>query len=247
MAVNKHVSIRVPVLNALQDMGIDIAKDVPVFTRWAAEAEKQIGSYYSLCKNIEVIKIKNCRAELPCDAAFVQLVILGEYGCECTDLFDLCISNSAILGAASTDTFLIIDSALSTQTASLALMKWEVQGNNIVFRGDHDGELCTVQYLGFKKDEHGFPMVLENHVGALVEYIMFKYCVRSKFSPVKMTDSDRMFHWREWMRQASQSRAEDAELSDSDRQEIIAMIHNPFGGYGMDVGMGHPSGIYGIY
>lgn len=236
MAVNKLVSIKIPVLNALEDMGIDIAKDRPVFTRWASEAEREIGSYYSYRKKIKVLNIDHCVATLPCEAAFVQYAILGDHGCECDDLFNRCSTSSTILGASTTDTFLIVDAFNSDTSVSLSGVRWEVQDNKLIFTRNYDLQKVTVQYLGFQEDAEGFPLVMENHIGAIVEYIMYRYAVRSRFTPVKMDHSDISRLWREWMRLASHARADDAELSDSDRQEIVSMIHDPFMGYGMNIG-----------
>ena len=236
--INRLVSIKNPVLNALQDMGIDIAADVPVFTRWAADAEKNgIGSHYSYTKQIEVLTIENCTVELPVNATYVQYVVLGDYGCECVDLFDVINRSIPSLTGFNTDnTFLIVD-ANGDQSCSQSSIKWTVQNGKLIFRKDYKGEKITVQYLGLERDQQGFPMVMENHVEAIVEYIMYKYCVRSKFSPLKMTDSDRAWHYKQWNILASEARATDSIISDSDRQEIIAMIHNPYIGYGADVAL----------
>lgn len=235
--MNRLVSIKIPVLNAIQDMGLDIVKDVPTFTRWAVDAEREIGSYYSLRKIIEVIKVENCCAELPCDTAFVQYVLLGDHGCDCGDLIERCTSTAIDLTAATNSSFVIDDEFNDAGDVVTIGPKWEVQGGKIVFRRDYDGQYITVQYLGFEKDEDGFPLIGENHVEAVVTYIQYKYAVRSRFSPVKMDHTDKMFFWREWMRLASHARADDSELSDSDRLEIVAMIHDPWSGIGLESGM----------
>lgn len=233
MSMNKLVSIKVPVLNAIEDMGLDIAKDVPTFTRWAADAEKQIGSYYSFVRKIDVITAKNCTVNLPCDCSHVQYVILGDYGCDCSDLFSRCYVASTSIGASTTDTFLIIDKP-ETGNVVLGGLLWEVQNGQIVFNKDYNNQKVTVQYLGFKTDEDGFPLVGENHVEAIVTYIMYKFARRSRFSPIKMDHMDVRELWREWNRLASNSRADDGEITDVDRQQIVGMISDPFIGYGLD-------------
>ncbi len=235
--MNKLVSIKIPVLNALQDMGIDIVKDVPTFTRWAVDAEREIDSYYSLRKKIKVLKVNHCMAELPCDARSVQYVILGDHGCDCGDLLERCNSVAVDLTAANDSSFVIDDEFNGDADIISIGPKWEIQGGCIVFRKDYDGEYITIQYLGYESDEDEFPLVGENHIEAIVAYIQYKYAVRSRFSPVKMDHTDKMFFWREWMRLASHARASDGEISDSDRQEIISMIHDPWIGYGLEAGM----------
>ncbi len=237
-SVNRLVSVKNANLNALQDMGIDIAADIPVFTRWAIEAEKnKIGSYYSYCRKIAVLDITGCAVHLPCDAAFVQAAILGDHGCDCSDLFDRFYSSIPTMSAFSPDNaFTIIDNAGLYSCISTKI-KWYVQGGKLMFKQNYDGQKVTIQYLGFETDAQGFPMVLESHLEAIVEYIMYKYCVRSKFSALKMTDSDRKHHQMEYIRLACEARATDAEISDGERQEIIAMIHDPFIGYGLNVSL----------
>lgn len=253
MGINKLISVKVPVLNAIQDMGIDITKDVPTFTRWAVWAEKHgIGSYYSLQRKRAVLKVNGCVAELPCEASFVQGVLLGDFGCDCGDLFSMCFNSFGIVGAATTDTFLIIDRPDTNQQVSILGIKWEVQNNKLIFKQNLNAlnvnstttvpqittpQKVTIQYLGIETDKDGFPMVVEGHQEAIAAYIGYMFCKRSRFSPVKMDHGDLQWHWREWMRLASEARASDAELSDTDRQEIAAMISDPYIGRGMEVGM----------
>src|SRR5690349_4075757 len=90
MSVNKLVSIKNAVQDTFEDTGIDITKDIPVFTRWALNAEKEIGSFYSYRKKRAVLTINECRAKLPCDAMSVQIVVNGDQGCDCADLFNRC-------------------------------------------------------------------------------------------------------------------------------------------------------------
>ena len=237
MAVNRLVSIKVPVLNAIQDMGLDITKDVPTITRWIADAEREIGSYYSYKRKCEVLKVKGCCIETPCDASFIQCVVLGDYR-EDHDFFRKMFSgDGSIVGADYLNTFLIIDKPGPGQEHFHGKIKWEVQQGNIILGMPLDGQDVTIQYLGFSVDDEGFPMVMENHLEALAEFVMYKYCVRSRFSPNKMDHTDVQMHWKEWMRLASHSRADDGELSQADRDSIVAMIHNPYGGYGMPVGL----------
>lgn len=236
--ISRLVSIKNPVLNALQDMGLDIAADVPVFTRWAAWAEKEgIASYYSYCKKIEVIDLKDCHAPLPCDAVYVQGVLIGDYGCDCTDLFEksLC-SLSSITGFNSDNTFLVIDST-DTNNPFPTRVKWETHNGHLKFKTHYPNTKVTIQYLGFHLDEQGFPKVLDTHLEAITEYIMYKFAVRSRYSPLKMDHSDIARHQSNYQRLFIDARAEDAQISDSERREIVAMINDPYIGYGSPVSL----------
>ena len=248
MAVNKLVSIKGPVYEAMQDMGIDITRDIPTFTRWAIRAEEQIGSYYSYCKKIAVLDVVNCRVKLPDSASYVQRVILGDYGCECDDLFYLTCSNGLTGASSASQGFLIIDAGSENQKALGSGVNWQVQDNHIVLTSSHDGEKVTVQYLGLEEDADGFPRVSENHIEAIIEYIMYRYAKRSRFTNKKMERTEVQDYWHEWMRLASHSRAADDEISESDRREIVSLLHDPLSGFGMEVGMHDADDyVYGIY
>lgn len=238
MGVNKLISIRVPVLEALGDMGIDHGKNITDFTRWAVRAEKAIGSYYSYKRKIAVITVSKFRAELPCDAVYVQRVLLGDYGCDSADLFNYVCTITRAINVSQTDTFLIIDKPEDASEVLVSPIKWEIQNNCIVLNDNYDNQKITVQYLGLEIDNDGFPMVLEGHVDAIVEYIMYRFARRSRFSREQKMElgdvRDLKLSWNELMLEA---RADDAILSESDRQEIVAMLHDPLSGIGLEVGM----------
>ena len=44
MSINKLISIRNPIVDALDMVGADRSVDMPVFTTWAIQAEKEIFS-----------------------------------------------------------------------------------------------------------------------------------------------------------------------------------------------------------
>ena len=237
MPTSKLVSIKNPVMNAFDDMGIDISRDVPVFTRWAAEAERNgIASFYSLRRKRAVLTVQGCVAPIPCEASFVQGAILGDHGCDCGELFDRCFSGVIVTAMHADNSFLVVDVS-ENDNLSYSRIKWDVRQGMMVFSDNLNGKKVTIQYLGFDEDADGFPMVSEGHVMAIVAFIMYKYAARSRFSPNKMDHGDLAHFWKEWMRMCSEARADDAMLSDSDRQEIVAMIHDPYIGYGMEVGM----------
>lgn len=236
--MNELVSVKHAVLDAMDDMGIDLTHELPVLTRWAIDAEKQIGSYYSLKKQRRVIKVENCRAELPCHVAFVQRVLNGDHGCDCDDLFQTCsgVLSTAQSNATTNGSFAVVD-VVGDQQVRLSDTLWEIQDNKIVFQTNMNGKFVTIQYLGYEIDEHDFIKIGINHIPAIVEYIMYKWIVRSRFSPNKLDNVDKNHHWREWHRLCSHARATDSELSESDRDEILSMIHDPLIGFGLSVGM----------
>lgn len=251
MSINKLVSIKSAIQDTFEDTGIDISKDIPVFTRWAIRAEKEIGSFYSYRKKRAVLTIENCRAKLPCDAMIVQLVITGDHGCDCEDLFNSCGfigSNSTLLSAQSifsnTNSFLVVDSTFGINNLSFSNINWDIQNDYLIFKSNYNGGKVTIQYLGLESDCDGFPLVCENHLEAITEFIMYKYCIRSRFSANKLDIGDTKWHFSEWNRLCSHARSMDNDISESDKNEIVAMLHNPLSGRGLTLGMNTPLGVY---
>lgn len=239
MSINKLISIKVPVLEALGDMGIDHAKNLPDFIRWAVRAEREIGSYYSLERQIQVLTVDKYRAELPCEAMYAQRVLLGDYGCDVFDLFNTwCLGVTKPVTFALTDSFLVISNPGETSPFMLSGMTWEIQDNFIVLSQNYDREKITVQYLGLAKDEDGFPKICENHVEAIIAYIMFRYATRSRFTQNKMDLGDSLEFKRQWGTLAREARAMDDQFTESQRAAILDILHDPMSGPGLSSSFG---------
>jgi len=243
MSVNKLISIKQPILEAMEDMGFDITRDKPTFAMWAVRAEKDIGSYYSYKRKRAVLTIDGCHAEIPCSAAFLKAVVMGDHGCDCEELMGNLYTWASSINVAQNETFLLIDRP-DTANFCLGGVKWRVQDNTILFASNLDGQKVTIEYLGLEEDCDGFVMCSENHVPAIVEYIMWKFCVRSRFSNLKMELGDIRMHKDEYFRLASDARAMDAMLGDSERTEIVNMLHSPWSGYGLDIGISQYNTIW---
>ncbi len=238
MSINKLISVKEAILEASEDMGFDLTRDKPIFSMWAVRAEKDIGSYFSYKRKRVVLDIKGCVAKLPCNAAYIKTVVLGDLGCECGELINSLIGWASSINVSNTETFLIIDKPDSNQNMfNLCGAKWEVQGNNIIFSSNLDGQKVTIEYLGLEEDCDGFVMINENHVPAIISYIMWKFCVRSRFSPNKMELGDTVMHQKEYNRLVSDARAIDCQLTDSERQQCVALLHDSHSGFGLEVGM----------
>lgn len=236
MAINKLVSIKIPVLQAAKDMGIDITRDKPTFTMWAVRAEKDIGSYYSYKRKRAVLDIVGCVAKLPDSAAYLKVAVLGDHGCDCEKLMNSLYTWAASVTVSSNQVFLLIDKPDEDEFC-LGNISWEVQDNTLLFNRNLDGQKVTVEYLGLEEDCDGFPMCNENHIPAIIEFIMWKFCIRSRFSQIKMDLGDVKMHQSEYFRLASDSRAMDSQLTDAERNEIVAMLHDPLTGWGLDIGL----------
>jgi hypothetical protein len=243
MAINKLISIKQAILEASEDMGFDITRDKPTFAMWAVRAEKDIGSYYSYKRQRAVLTITGCCAELPSGAAYLKAAVLGDHGCDCEALFTNLYTWASSSAISASETFLIIDRP-DTDSFCLGGSSYSIQDNAILFANNLDGQKVTIEYLGLQEDCDGFVMVNENHIPAIIEYIMWKFCIRSRFSNLKMELGDTKMHQQEYFRLASDSRAMDAQLTESERAEIVSLLTDPFSGYGLNLGESANNGIW---
>lgn len=257
MSINKIISIHDAIYNTFEDTGLDLKTEIPTFTRWAVDAEKKIGSFYGWKKLQQVITGIECRAPLPKEAMRVQRVVFGDYGCDCGILMQNTgnwimnnMDNGNFASIGSEALFLNVD--ISTSDPGFCALNgypYQVQNNNLVFGQNIDKQKFTIQYLGFEVDCDGFLMVNENHIDAIVAYIKWKLAERSRYSPIKMDHSDVLYNKSEWKELRGQAMADDSELSPEEQYSIASMLHDPYSGWGLSVGMksSNPYFINNIY
>jgi hypothetical protein len=240
MSINKLVSINNVLLDLLDDLGLDHTKYTPMFARWIEKAEKKIGSRYQYQKKKAILNIKGCVAELPCDAMSLQLAILGNQGCDCSDLFNKFQCGTFVPSSPSSEvisgynnlSFLIVDIVNNGQAMTANNFKlYEVADNKIIFRNNYDGYQVTVQYLGLVTDCDGIIMVGENHVDALGWYCKWMFSQRSIRSGIDIGRTRDL--QMEWERQCVNARAIDAQLTESERQRVVEKLHDAHAGWGL--------------
>lgn len=233
MSIKKLVSIKIPVYEAMEDMGTGESRNLPLFKRWAVSADERIGSYYSYKRNICNVVVDECHAELPCDVVAVLAIAIGDHGCDCGTMFQNIYSqfghsNGTLI--TSLNGYVVSDGVISCQPLS-----WEIQNNHIVFAQNLHGQTLTIQYLGYENDAEGWPLVSETHIDAIAAYIQLKEAERSMWKVSVKTQSEQALKRldREWHRLCRNARGQDSVLSESDRQEIVAMINDPLSGIAM--------------
>jgi hypothetical protein len=236
MSVNKLISIKVPVFNAMEDLAIDHDKLIPLFTRWALDAEKKIGSKFQYVTKKEVLKIDNCVACLPADAAFVDIAVFGDYSHECGDLMSRAYNWTTGRVVTGTPSFLIVDVGQDGFTFT-GYIDYTIQNNKMIFDQNYDGQCITIQYVAPVKDCDGFDMVGENHVIAITEYIKWKYFYRK--NGINSMEYGKMNLAKEqWNQECLAARALDGEITENERVEIVhGIIHNPYIGISLNAGM----------
>lgn len=254
MSINKLVSVNNVIINLIDDLGLPHNKYKAMFVNWATTAEKSINSFYQYKRKHIVLDVCGCIAELPNDATFLQRAIMGDLGTNCADLFNnLCVglnsSGTFSSGSIDSTSFLIVDlpanSGNDSGAFSFNLAGHHVQDNKIIFDVNRDGEKVTVQYLGLEVDADGIPLVGQNHLEAIGEYCMWKFRRRNIRSGIDIGVA--RDHERRWHELAGRSRGDDAELSETDRERIVQMLHDPFIGKGLQLIPAQGSLYYGSY
>ena len=244
MSQNKLISIRNPIQDAMEMLNIDHDRFLPKFTNWATKAETEIGSYFQFTRKRTVLTVENCVACLPCDCVFLQRALYGDYGCDCDDLFaSVCsgLTQIATSDQSNLDTsgFLIVDVG-GGGASTWSSIPHVVQNNKIILEKNYDGAKLTIQYLGYELDCDGFVMISQNHVSAIMWYVSWMHYFSkvniNSYEYGKMNKAE-----TEWHRECSHARAVDGEATESERNKIISILHDPYIGIGLGVGM-YPTG-----
>lgn len=234
MSINKLVSIKTPIIDAQDYLGIDHDKDVPWFTKLATEAEKKIGSYFQFERKRKVIDITDCVAPLPNDAIKVEIAILGDLGEGCENIFaNVCgsVSNS-VTNVNSNGLFLVVDISSGDSGTTWGYVNYQIQNNKLIFDQSFCGQKITIQYLQLKRDCDGFVEIGENHVEAIRWYIIFNYMFR-KFQANYIDRDKWTFAFSQWERNCANARALDNEPTFSQHQEMTRLYNNAHSGIGI--------------
>lgn len=253
MSINRLVSVNNVIINLMDDLGLNHNKHKAMFVNWATMAEKNIGSFYQLKRQHAVLDICGCVAELPCNAVYLQRAIIGDWGQDCSNMFNnvcgLLNNVSVTVGNIDSTSFLVVDLPPSftaeSGNFSFGFAGHHVQDNKIIFDINRDGQKVTIQFLGFEVDSDGIPLVGENHLEAIAEYCMWKYRRRIIRSGVDLGVA--RDHEQRWNMYAARSRGDDGELSETDRIKIVDMLHDPYVGRGLQLVPTLGNYYYGLF
>ncbi len=251
MSINKLVSIKNPVVDAMAFLQIvDHDKLIPLFTAFATDAEKQIGSAAQYELKRKVVDVNQCVACLPSDAVKVEIAIMGDHGENCDNLLrTYCnsVNLPSVYGTVN-NTFLVVDAYDMGNGINYGTIPFNIQNNKMIFETNkYDGKKVTVQYLAFKVDCDGFLEVGENHINAIKWFIVWMYYMgkpsMNSLEYGKMNKAE-----QEWNRECSHARAMDAIPSPTDWKKINGMLHDPYGGISLNSGMYTTlGGMYNIW
>lgn len=235
MSIKRKVSVFAAIQMALDNMSKDETIDMPLYTEWAMQAENHIGSYYAYKRKIYVLDICQCSANLPCEVKAVMGILIGDHGTDCNLKFPPIYNlYNAYKASIANGNFLTID--LGGENYKCVLGGWHIQNNSIIFDNDVSNiDKITIETLAYEVDADGFPMVNENHIDAIAQYIEYKEMLRNRWrkTEIRFQPYDINLAKIEWGRKCRNARAEDAEPSPTERQEITDMINNPTSGIGI--------------
>lgn len=233
MSVNRLVSIEIAINNAIGDMEMQDDRKRPKFMRWAEDAERKIGSFYSLKrKYFELTINSDChRADLPCGVEAVMGLMYGSQDtCNCDVVFRNAYN---YYGNSSAGYYYLVGDGSLIGTPQIR--QWEIQDDQIVFLAPLTaGDTIVIDAAYRQMDESGkFLMVPEEHIGAISAYIEYMRARGSRWMPAeqRMTDGDIYRLEKDWGRERRNARALSSEPSPSERAEIVSMLNDPLSGY----------------
>lgn len=244
MSINKLISIKHPIIDAMDMMALDHKNHFPMLMVWATDAERLIGSYYQYVRKWKALDICGCVAHLPEDAVKVEHAIFGDHEDNCGDMFNTIFTNPTMINATGDNTFLVVDAGGSNfNNPVCGIVPYGYQDNKLIFDIKPNQDKVTIQYIGYKTDCDGFVEIGENHKDAIVSYILYKWLARKRKKSSQEMNEMRWYA-NEWDKHCAHARALDSELTETEREEIAQMFHDPYAGRGLYVGM-KTTGLYG--
>ena len=244
MSINKLISINTAILEAEEMLGIDHGKYYDKFMLWATDAEKEIGGACALRK-FAVLDICNCVAVLPDDAITVEGAILGDHNTNCGELFTNTYSHQFRTSQVAGLNFVIVDVGGSTDGAYCGVVDYAYQDNKLIFNQCLTATKITIMYKGYATDCDGFIKISENHVEAISEFIQWRWMKRKEnIGKARISSGAVQERKMEWSRLCAHARALDGQLTETQREKIAQMYHDPYIGRSLHNGM-RINGYYG--
>lgn len=247
--INKLVSIKNSVQSALDSIGAENTRMVPVLTTWGVYADDAIGGYRLLTKRTEVLTFTCNYVELPEDTVCILPCFLwGDHGCDCNNSFteSRWIIDNSFLGISQVGSFVVIDNSAANPVKLQG--KYEIQDNKMVFPCNYDGEKITIQIIAYKRDQEGFIMINQNHVEACAQYMQYRLAKQTRFKTkeYRLSDTAILDERREWNRMCRDARATDGEATGPELENAINIINNPYSGIRGGYWLYNKSPIFGL-
>ena len=238
MSINKLISIKNAIVDATDMAGIDHGNFLPLFMTWAVYAEKEIGGMSAIDK-YAIVDINCGIANIPCDAVEVYGAILGKHDCNCGNLFKNMYSygGAPVRQVFDGGNFLVVDIGGSDNYNYSNYVSFGYQDNKLIFDNNciKDGYV-TIHYRGLVEDCEGFPLVSENHILAIAEYI--RYCwLKRKRKKSQSEYREMQDAYIQWDRLCPHARADDNMITESQRLVMVATLHDAYARISLSQGM----------
>lgn len=235
MSVNKLISIKNAIVDATDMSAIDHGNYLPLFMTWAIYAEKEIGGLSAITK-YAVLDICGCSAELPCDVVTVEGAILGSHDVECGRLFSNIFNTQLINKQPVGNNFVIVDVGGNVDFPMCGIVPYSYQNNKLVFEQHITAKQITIKYRGIVEDCEGFPLVSENHILAIAEYI--RYCwLKRKRKKTNVELREMQDAYMQWDRLCAHARADDNKLTETQRESIVQQLYDAYSERSLTQGM----------
>lgn len=233
MSIRKMVSVDLAIQSAMEDMAMEDDRFRPKFTRWAIEGERKIGSFYSYKRDyVKLIRCDENHYEIPCQVVGIIGLI---FGCpaltNCGKIFrnQYNYYNQSQYSSMANFYLIGVDGAVECY----GNRQWEIQDNHVVFMFPQTQEEITVDCIVYETDDRGFPLIAENHVDAVSQYIKLMRAEGGMWTPNEVTigRGDKQDLRIEWNRKCALARGEDGAPSASQMGEVVAMYNNHLSGF----------------
>lgn len=233
MSIKKMVSVDLAIQTAMEDMGMEDDRFRPKFTRWAIDAERKIGSFYSYKR--DYVKLVRCDAnhyEIPCHVVGIVGIIFGCVSLtNCGKIFRNQYNyygNGGAYNALANYFTISVDGVVMGSYNR----QWEIQDNKVVFLYPQTQEEITIDCIIYQIDERGFPLVNETHIDAIAQYIKMMRADGSIWIPSEQSigRGDKADLTREWNRKCSLARGIDGAPTSSEMGEIVEMYNDHLSG-----------------
>lgn len=192
--MRNYISLQKIILELLEQTNItSLEKEEHLFEKWSKKCDSLIGSKADYDLKYKKLSVSNFAADLPIDTAFVLNVLPGdqtnnypdsqyEYGYMDTDYYELTTNIYDSFG-----TLIKVNVSehvyyyLNQSYPKLQTLDYSIKDNKLTFTSDFQYTEVTVLYLGYKIDQNGNIMFVEENQDAIVSYLKYRILDRERF------------------------------------------------------------------
>jgi hypothetical protein len=168
----KKVSIRQPILDAIEETDVDVGRNMPLLLKWAKRCEISIGSALGYKRRSKAYTVTGGEITLPDECLTVFSVLYGDYE-DVVNAFYKDYEDALIQSDAREEDISELDwQWRPMESYVIAPAIWEQYGNVLNLIDDFDEQEITIQYSYLEQDDRGYYLVNESHVEAIKKFII---------------------------------------------------------------------------